>query len=245
MCSCVCWWGNTSFRAQFFAPTRLPDFWLSDGHFSWSNYCISRSLGWQSFGRKLRNIFTAGLDSINICLFSPLEKLWGRWISWWGRQKTLEMVESVDHLASSSTWLCSLPQSILTQQSLGTFFFGIHEQIWGVPWQCAPWKALHKLIWKGFASFLIYRLILATFLCVSVFWLLQVSFYEGLYLASKVGVISPDCGHLQCSHGHLSQLFWTHFRVTRGKQILLGYDSSDIVGLIEIVPVSLDWLKMH
>lgn len=129
------------------------------------------------------------------------------------------------------------------------FFFGIHEQIWWVPWRYAlmihTMKGIAQVDLKGFASFLIYRLIVTTFLWVSAFGLLQVGFYECLYLAHEVGVISRDCRHRQCARHHLSQLFWGPVRVTGDNQIFLGYNSSDVVGLREFVPVSLNWLKMH
>lgn len=112
--------GIDLFQSTIFAPTSWPYFWLSDGHFSSSNYCVSGVLDWWSSGRKLRNVFTAVVDSINICAFSSLEKLRGRWISWWGWQKNLELVKSLGHLASRSTWLSSFPQSIPAQQSLRT-----------------------------------------------------------------------------------------------------------------------------
>jgi len=93
--------------------------------------------------------------------------------------------------------------------------------------------------------FFLYILTVATFVWVSAFWLFQVGFCKRLYLARKAGVISPDCRHLPCAHYHPSQLFRTPFRVAGDEQIVLGYNSSDVVGLKEIVPVFLNWLIMH
>lgn len=245
MCLCVCVWDNTPFRVQFLLQV-----------------C-------QIFGCQMVIFLVSLLHIWGLGLMVFWEKAQKRIHCRCGFNKYLpllpfgEVARKMNQLMGMAKetgmgWVCGSPGFQLYMALIFAsahpntakpqdFFFGFHEQIWWVPWKYAlmiPTMHIAQVDLKGVCFFLNLQIDCDNFSVSFSVWAAP-SWFLCLYLAHEVGVISPDCRHRQCAHHHLSQLFWGPFRVTGDKQILLGYNSSDVVGLREIVPVSLNWLKMH